>query len=46
MGALAMVEEAIISRQSAFKRYVTASIVGRVVSAIIGIVIAYRGFGP
>lgn len=41
-----MVQNAIISRQMAFKKYFTASIVGQVVSAIIGIVMAYRGFGP
>lgn len=46
IGALAMVQNAIISRQMAFKKYFTASIVGQVVSAIIGIVMAYRGFGP
>lgn len=46
IGALAMVQNAIISRQMAFKKYFTASIVGQVVSAIIGIVMAYQGFGP
>lgn len=46
IGALAMVQNAIISRQMAFKKYFTASIVGQVVSAIIGILMAYQGFGP
>lgn len=46
IGALGMVQNAIISRQMEFKKFFGASLIGQIVAALIGIVMAYEGFGP
>jgi O-antigen/teichoic acid export membrane protein len=46
IGSLAMVQNAIISRQLEFKKFFYSSLIGQVFSAVIGIVMAYQGFGP
>lgn len=46
IGALAMVQNAVISRQMEFKKFFCSSLIGQVISAVIGVVMAYQGFGP
>lgn len=46
IGALSMVQNAIISRRLEFKKFFFASFFGQVVSAVVGIYMAYRGYGP
>lgn len=46
IGALSMVQNAIISRRMEFKKFFGASLIGQIVAALIGIVMAYKGFGP
>ncbi len=46
IGALAMVQNATISRNLEFKKFFYASFVGQLLSATVGIVMAYKGFGP
>lgn len=46
IGALAMVQNATVSRQLQFKKFFYASLVGQVISAAVGIAMAYGGYGP
>jgi len=46
IGALAMVQNAVISRNMEFKKFFKASLFGQIIAAIAGIVMAYNGFGP
>lgn len=46
LGALATVQSAVISRQLQFKKFFYGSLAGNIVSAVVGISLAYRGFGP
>lgn len=46
LSALSVVQSSIISRQLQFKVLFYAGIIGNVISAIVGITMAYRGFGP
>lgn len=46
IGALAMVQNASISRNLEFKKFFYASLIGQVIAAVLGIVMAYKGFGP
>lgn len=45
MGAINSVQNAIISRRMQFKKYFYSSISGIVLSGVIGIILAYAGFG-
>ena len=46
IGSLAMVQNATISRNLEFKNFFFATLIGQIVAAIVGIVMAYRGYGP
>lgn len=46
IGALSMVQNSIISRRMEFKKFFASSMSGQVVAALVGIGMAYRGFGP
>lgn len=46
IGALSMVQNSIISRQMEFKKFFASSMIGQIVAALVGIGMAYRGFGP
>lgn len=46
IGALSMVQNAVVQRQLQFKKVFYSGLVGQIVSAIIGIAMAYKGFGP
>lgn len=45
IGALAMVQNATVSKQLQFKKFFYASLVGQIISSATGIVMAYSGFG-
>lgn len=46
IGALSMVQNASVSRDMAFKKFFFVSFIGQIVSAVVGILMAYKGFGP
>ena len=46
IGALAMVQNATVSRQMQFKKFFYATLAGQIISALVGIAMAYKGFGP
>lgn len=46
IGALTMVQSAIVSRRMDFEKFFWTSIIGQILSAIIGIYMAYSGYGP
>ena len=46
LGALGGVQGAIVSRQMEFKKFFYASFSGQVLSAAVGICMAYKGYGP
>ena len=46
LGALTMVQGAIITRRMEFKKFFFVGITGQIISAAIGIIMAYRGYGP
>lgn len=46
IGALAMVQNATISRNLEFKKFFFATLIGQIVAAIVGILMAYKGYGP
>lgn len=46
IGALSMVQNATISRKMQFQKYFYATLVGQIVSAFVGITMAYKGYGP
>lgn len=46
LNALSVIQSSIISRRLQFKVLFYAGIIGNVVSAMVGISMAYRGFGP
>ena len=45
LGAINSVQNAVVARRMQFKRFFYSSISGIIVSGIIGIILAYRGFG-
>ncbi len=44
--AINSIQNAVVSRKFQFKRYFFATLTGTVISAVIGIVMALKGFGP
>lgn len=46
IGSLAMVQNAIISRRLEFKKFFLATLVGQIISAALGIWMAFHGYGP
>lgn len=46
IGSLSMVQNAILSRQLDFKKFFKVSLIGQVIGAIVGILMAYANFGP
>ncbi len=46
IGALTMVQNAIVSRQMAFRKLFYTSLIGQVLAAMLGIYMAYAGYGP
>ena len=46
IGALTMVQNAIVSRQMAFRKLFYTSLIGQVLAAMLGIYMAYTGYGP
>ena len=46
LGALGAVQGAIVSRQMDFRKFFYASLSGQVMSAVVGISMAYQGYGP
>ena len=46
IGVLSMVQNAVVSKELKFKKVFITSIFGQVVSAIVGICMAYKGYGP
>lgn len=46
IGALASVQNATVSRELQFKKFFFATLSGQVISAIVGIVMALKGYGP
>lgn len=46
IGALSMVQNAVVQRQLQFKKVFYSGLIGQIISAIIGIIMAYKGFGP
>lgn len=46
IGALTMVQNATVSRQLQFKKLFYASLAGQIISAVVGITMAYGGYGP
>ncbi len=46
IGSLTMVQNAIISRQMAFKKLFYVGLIAQIPSAILGIYMAYHGYGP
>ena len=45
ISAVNSIQNAYVSRQMAFKKFFFATLIGTVVSAIVGIIMAYRGYG-
>lgn len=45
LGALGMVAEALLRRQLAFKQLAMRSLLGAVISGVVGVAAAYRGYG-
>lgn len=46
IGALAMVQSAVISREMQFKKLFYSTFTGQVLAALLGIYMAYKGYGP
>lgn len=46
IGVLAMVQNAIVSKKLQFKKFFVSGILGQLFSAVVGIYMAYHGFGP
>lgn len=46
LNSLAMVQTAIISRRLEFKKFFFATLIGQILSSVLGIWMAYQGYGP
>ena len=46
IGALGMVQNATVSRNLEFKKFFFSTLIGQIIAAIVGITMAYGGYGP